>query len=84
MKKYMSFCWVADGNGWYISNTLEEAKEIWCFGTKVFEIDDDNIDNLNTYGAEVKSNRLLLKKLTDDNYPLVYSKGEPPNYFVSK
>lgn len=84
MKKYMSFCWVIDGNGWYVSDTLEEAKDIWCFGTKVFEVNAEDIDKLNAYGHEVKSNRLMLKKLTDENCPLVYSKGEPPSYFVEK
>ena len=82
-KKYMMFGWVIDGSGWLIKDTLDEAKNEWCFGRMIFEIDEDKVEELNKYGQKVKSHRLIIEKLKE-NYPLVYQEGEPPEYFVVK
>jgi hypothetical protein len=83
MKKYMIFGWVIDGTGWYVKETLEEAKNVWCFGIKVFEINAEDKKDLFKYGREVQSNRLLLERLQRD-YPLVFQNGEPPAMFITK
>lgn len=49
----------------------------------IFEVDEEKIEELNTYGQEVKSNRLMIEKLKD-NYPLVYQEGAPPEHFITK
>jgi len=83
MKKYMTFGWVIEGGGWFVDNTLEDAKKQWCFGRIVFEIDAEYEEELNDYGREVKSNRLMLQKIKE-KFPIVYQEGEPPDYLVSK
>lgn len=82
MKKYMSFAWVIDGTGWFVYETLEEAKKEWCLGMIVFEINAEDETALHVYGTAVASNRLMLEKLKQ-SYPLVYQNGKPLPHFVS-
>ena len=84
MKKYYGFYWVIDGSGWRISDTLEEAKDIFCFGMRIFEINAEDEQELKDYFNKVRSNKTMLNKMTTDGYPLIHSEGEIYDWHLQK
>lgn len=44
--KYLVDCWTADATWVSMKDTLEEAKGIWCFGMKVYEIPEEKLQNV--------------------------------------
>ena len=83
MKNYLGFHWVLDGAGWVVSDTLEEAKKVWCLGMSVFEINADDKQEFVDYARKMKSNRLVIDKLKERNCPLVYQEGEIPETYMA-
>lgn len=83
MNKYITFLWVLEGAGWKVSDTLEEAKNEWCFGMMVFETTKDDAESFMNYAKEIESNRLVLEKIKE-KYDPVYQDGEPYEWLITK
>jgi hypothetical protein len=42
--KYIADCWSDAGKWLALKDTLEEAKNVWCYGMIVYEVPEDQLD----------------------------------------